>query len=174
MFSSEQDDQITSYTVQKLISAEKQLMQSARTPEDDWRCEKCENVELLLKAIKTSLNKARKNNLSSELSMDSMEFVTSIVCSVKSHDCCNDVCSNCPRRDMLNEVIRHLKSLLEVSYNKWVQRNNIYEKAILCEAGVAVADQFDEIATKHFKLHVYNIFGQYSELKFLEILQTMM
>ena len=105
MFSSEQDDQITSYTVQKLISAEKQLMQSSRTPEDDWRCEKCENVELLLKAIKTSLNKARKNNLSSELSMDSMEFVTSIVCSVKSHDCCNDVCSNCPRRDMLNEVI---------------------------------------------------------------------
>ena len=79
MFSSEQDDQITSYTVQKLISAEKQLMQSARTPEDDWRCEKCENVELLLKAIKTSLNKARKNNLSSELSIDSMEFVTGIV-----------------------------------------------------------------------------------------------
>ena len=97
-----------------------------------------------------------------------MEFVTSIVCSVKSHDCCNDVCSNCPRRDMLNEVILHLKSLPEVTYNKWVQRSNIYEKAILCESGVAVADQFDEIATKYFKLHVYNIFRQYSELKFLK------
>ena len=33
---------------------------------------------------------------------------------------------------------------------------------MLCESGVAVADQFDEIATKHFKLHVYNIFQQYS------------
>ena len=69
---------------------------------------------------------------------------------------------------MLNEVILHLKSLPEVTYNKWVQRSNIYEKAILCESGVAVADQFDEIATKHFKLHVYNIFRQYSELKFLK------
>ena len=69
---------------------------------------------------------------------------------------------------MLNEVILHLKSLPEVTYNKWVQRSNIYEKAILCESGVAVADQFDEIATKHFKLHFYNIFRQYSELKFLK------
>ena len=50
---------------------------------------------------------------------------------------------------MLNEVILHLKSLPEVTYNKWVQRSNIYEKAILCESGVAVADQFDEIDTKH-------------------------
>ena len=89
-----------------------------------------------------------------------MEFITSI-----GHDCHNDVCSNWPRRDMLNEVILHLKSLPEVTYNKWVWRNNIYEKVILCESVVAVADQFDEIATKHFKLHVYNIFWYYSELK---------
>ena len=60
------------------------------------------------------------------------------------------------------------KSWPEVTYNKWVQRNNIYEKAILCESGVAVADQFDEIAIKHFQLHVYNIFRQYSELKFFK------
>ena len=92
-----------------------------------------------------------------------MEFVTSI-----GHDYHNDVCSNWPRRDMLNEVILHLKSLPEVTYNKWVWRNNIYEKVILCESVVAVADQFDEIATKHFKLHVYNIFWQHSELKFLK------
>ena len=92
-----------------------------------------------------------------------MEFITSI-----GHDCHNDVCSNWPRRDMLNEVILHLKSLPEVTYNKWVWRNNIYEKVILCESVVAVADQFDEIATKHFKLHVYNIFWQHSELKFLK------
>ena len=63
---------------------------------------------------------------------------------------------------MLNEVILHLKSLPEVTYNKWNPRNNIYEKAILGESGVVVADQFDEIATKHFKFHVYNIFQQYS------------
>ena len=75
MFNSEHDDEISYYTVQKIISEGKHLLQSARTPEDDCRCEKCENVELLLKAIKTSLNKAGKNNLSSELSIDSMEFV---------------------------------------------------------------------------------------------------
>ena len=140
MFNSEHDDQITYCTVQKIISEEKHLLQSAQTPEDNCRCEKCENVELLLKAIKTSLNKAGKNNLSYELSIDFMEFVTSIVCSVKSHDCCNDVCSKCPRRDMLHEVILHLKSLPKVTYNKWVQINKIYEKAILFESGVAVAD----------------------------------
>ena len=152
MFNSEHDGQITYYVVQKIISEEKHFLQSAQTPEDNCRCEKCENVEVLLKAIKTSLNKAGKNNLSSELSIDSMKFVTSTVCSVKSHDCCNDACSNCERIDMLNEVILHLKSLPEVIYNKWVRRNNIYEKAILCESGVPVAEQFDEIATKHFKV----------------------
>ena len=62
------------------------------------------------------------------------------------------------QEEMLNEVILHLKSLPQVTYNKWVRRNNIYEKVILCESVVAVADQFDEIATKHFKLPVYNIF----------------
>ena len=60
-----------------------------------------------------------------------------------------------------SEAILHLKSLTQVTYNKWVRRGNIYEKAILCESGMAVADQFDEIVTKHFKLHVYNIFWQY-------------
>ena len=69
---------------------------------------------------------------------------------------------------MLNEVIFHLKSLPEVAYNKWVQRNNIYVKAVLCESGVAVAEQFEKVVTKHFKLHVYKIFCQYSELKFLK------
>ena len=59
MFNSEHD-QISYYTVQKIISEGKHLLQSARTPEDDCRCEKCENAELLLKAIKTSLNKAGK------------------------------------------------------------------------------------------------------------------
>ena len=102
IFNSEHDDQITYYTVQKIISEEKHLLQSARTPEDDCRCEKCENAELLLKAIKTSLNKAGNDNLSSELSIGSMESVTSIACSVKCHDCCNDVYSNRPRRGMLN------------------------------------------------------------------------
>ena len=125
MFNSEHYDCITYCTVQKTISEEKLLLQSAWTPEDNCRCEKCENVELLLKAIKTSLNKAGKNNVPFKLAIDSSEFVTSIVCSVKSHDCCKDICSNCPRRDMLNEVILHLKSLPEVTYNKWVQRNNI-------------------------------------------------
>ena len=46
------------------------------------------------------------------------------------------------------------------------KKQHIWE--MLCESGVAVADQFDEIATKHFKLHVYNIFWQHSELKFLK------
>ena len=73
MFNSEHDDQITYYTVQKIISDEKHLLQSAWTPEDDCWCEKCENVELSLKAIETSLlNKVGKNNMSSELSIDSM------------------------------------------------------------------------------------------------------
>ena len=62
MFNSEHDDHITYYTVHKIISEERHLLQSARTPQDDCRCEKCENVELLLKAIKTNLNKAGKKN----------------------------------------------------------------------------------------------------------------
>ena len=50
---SKHDDHITYYTIQKIISEEKYLLQSARTPEDYYWCEKCENVELILKLFCT-------------------------------------------------------------------------------------------------------------------------
>ena len=50
---SKYDDHITYYTIQKIISEEKYLLQSARTPEDYYWCEKCENVELILKLFCT-------------------------------------------------------------------------------------------------------------------------
>ena len=53
MFNSKHDDHITYYTVQKIISEEKYLLQSARIPEDYCWCEKCEKVELILKLFCT-------------------------------------------------------------------------------------------------------------------------
>ena len=57
-------------------------------------------------AIKASLSKANNHNLASMISDDAVDFVSSVVCSVKEYDCCNDSCQNCHGKPMLEEIIQ--------------------------------------------------------------------
>ena len=52
LYSSENELQITYHTIQKIVSEEKHFLSASSTPEDDCRCEKCENLELLLHSVK--------------------------------------------------------------------------------------------------------------------------
>ena len=63
MFNAEYDFEISYHTVQQLVSTEKYFLTANETPDDDCRCEKWENSELLLIAIKASLSKSNKHNL---------------------------------------------------------------------------------------------------------------
>ena len=50
-------EKVSYYGVQQIISNEKHLFKIGESKDDDCRCEKCENVELLLSGIKQSLKK---------------------------------------------------------------------------------------------------------------------
>ena len=50
-------EKVLYYVVQKIINNEKHLFKVGESKDDDCRCEKCDNVELLLSGIKQSLKK---------------------------------------------------------------------------------------------------------------------
>ena len=128
MFKAEHDFEISYHTLQQLISTEKYFPTASETPGDDCRCEKCVNSELLLITFKTSLSKTNNHNLTSMASGDAADFVSSIACSVKEYDCCNDSCQNCPGKAMLEEIIQFLNSSDNITYSKWIQKNSLYQK----------------------------------------------
>ena len=63
---------------------------------------------------------------------DAADFVSSIACSEKECDCCNDSCQNCPGKPMLEEIIQFLNSSDNITYYKWIQENSLYQKAEIC------------------------------------------
>ena len=48
------------------------------------------------------------------------------------------------------------------------EKKNFYQKVEFTESGIVVAETLDEITTKTFKLHVHNIFQQFSELEYFK------
>ena len=50
-------EKVPYYLVQQIIKNDKHLFKIGESKDDDCRCEKCENVELLLSGIKHSLKK---------------------------------------------------------------------------------------------------------------------
>ena len=56
----------------------------------------------------------------------------------------------------------------EVKYARWVRREKRYQKDEVVDSGDDVIVMLKEILTKSFKMHVYNIKPQYSELKHLK------
>ena len=55
LYNSENELQITYHIIQTTVSEQKHFLSASSTPEDDYRCEKCENVELLLHSVKICL-----------------------------------------------------------------------------------------------------------------------
>ena len=160
--------QITFHTIQTFVSEEEHLSASS-TPEEGCRCEKCENVELLLHSVKKCLAKANYHDLAMASASDAIDFVENNVCSIKEFNCCNDVaCTNCIKSTNIKEILQVLQGIDEITYSTWVRKNSFYQKVEFADSGTVVAETLDEITTKTFKLHVYNIFQQFSELKYLK------
>ena len=55
-----ENDKITFYQMCEVIAQEKQILFQGKTPEDDCRCETCENGELFLEAIRSYFMKQNK------------------------------------------------------------------------------------------------------------------
>ena len=63
LYNLENELQITYHTIQTIVSEEKHFLSASSTPEDDCRCEKCENVELLLHSVKKCLAKTNYHDV---------------------------------------------------------------------------------------------------------------
>ena len=68
-------EKVSYYVVQKIIKNENHLFKIGESKDDDCRCEKCENVELLLSGIKQSSKKNGHNKLALTLKIDPEEFI---------------------------------------------------------------------------------------------------
>ena len=75
-----------------------------KTPEEDSRCETCENAELFLQSIKVYFNKEKQKDLVSKLPTYSIELVELGVCSVKSIDCMKGQCDECPGKGVVANI----------------------------------------------------------------------
>ena len=76
LFDKEHDFDVSYYYLQKIIKDEKHILPAKDAKDDDCRCEKCENLELLLVSIKASLLQAGKENLASRITVDPIDYET--------------------------------------------------------------------------------------------------
>ena len=93
------------YVVEQIVKNEKHLFKIGESKDDNCRCEKCENVELLLSGIKRSLKKNGHNDLALTLKTDPEKSILEIVCSIKNYDCCNDNCGQCCNFRNIEDVL---------------------------------------------------------------------
>ena len=70
IFNAEQADKAPYHTAQKIVAETKNIFTNSNMKEDDCRCTKCENLELMLIAIKHSLRKNKQNDLAAKLQAD--------------------------------------------------------------------------------------------------------
>ena len=139
------------YAVQQIIKNEKHLFKIWESKDDDCRCEKCENVELLLSGIKQSLKKNCHNELALTLKSDPEEFIIENVCSIKNYDCCNDNCGHFCNFRNVEDLLIALEGVSEVKYARWVRREKCYHKDEAVDSGDDVIVLLKQILTKSFK-----------------------
>ena len=98
-------EKVSYYAVQQIIKNEKHLFKIGESKDNDCRCEKCENVELLLLGTKQSLKKNGHNKLALTLKTDPEEFILENVCSIQNYDCCNDNCGQCCNFKNIEDIL---------------------------------------------------------------------
>ena len=157
---------LTYYTLQKIVSEQKHFIYAGKTAEDDCRCEKCENNELLLTTVKKKLASNQMQHFAEMVKIDAASFVESLICSIKNYGCCRGNCKGCVGLVEYQELFGYIKTLEEIQYCKWVCEENKWAKVNIIDTGLEFADVFVEIYKSDYKLYVYNIRFQHSGLKY--------
>ena len=88
MFNSDQNKNASYHTLRQVVAETKNIFTSNNMKDDDCRCSKCENLELVLNAIKNALIKNKQKDHGINLKIDADSFMGSIVCSVKNQEWC--------------------------------------------------------------------------------------
>ena len=160
------NDKITFYQMREVIAQEKQILFQGKTLEDDCRCETCENGELFLEAIRSYFMKQKQKNLIKDLPMDPLEFVQLGVCSFKSYECMNGLCNACPGSAPIAEISENLEKVESLTFYKWTTKNKVVCKiSDEISREEAASKLVKLISGEKLRLHRYNIYRQYAELK---------
>ena len=93
-------DGISYYFLRSTVKAEKPIFKVSDTAEDDCRCEKCKNLELLLIGIRRAIHKKNKD-LAKSIHINPETFIAQLVCSAKNFKCCNQECLECPEKGLV-------------------------------------------------------------------------
>ena len=169
LYNEENDDEITYHQIREIVAGENHLVVQGKTPEDDCRCETCENGELFLEAVKRYFTKEKQKGLVHNLPTDPMELVELGVCSVKQIQCMRGECEECPGKVVIANICEELENAESLTYYRWVTRKKnvckIQEEVSGEEASILLAEIVDG---KKMRMHKYNIYRQFSELKWLK------
>ena len=152
----------------EVIAQENQILFQGKTPEDDCRCETCENGEFFLEAIRSYFMKQKQKNLIKDLPMDLLEFGQLGVCSFKSYECMNGLCNVIPGSAHIAEISENLEKVESLTFQKWTTKNKVVCKISDEISGEEAASKLVElISGEKLRLHRY-ISRQYVELKWLK------
>ena len=99
--------------------------------------------------------------------VDAQKFIEKTVCSIKNDVCCSGQCSECPGLEYYEVVWKSLSEIPEIMYHQWDKTEKNYQKVELVDSGADVVE-YVKNDIPSIRTHVYNIYRQHSELKFLK------
>ena len=159
----------TYYQMHSTIAKERHLILQHKTPSDDCRCETCENATLLLSAVKLNLTKLGKTELAAALLEDPIELMNSSVCTVKDFKCISGQCAQCPGSSLTHDIGKAISNTQAISYYRWETTDKHMKKVQKVGSGEYVVELLNEfVFGEKFRRHCYNIYRQFSELKFMK------
>ena len=98
-----------------------------------------------------------------------MEVVELGVCSIKNLLCMKGECDECVGSKTVDKVCEAIENCNLISFVKWTSANNRVKQVTQQASGEEVGEMFHEMAHgKKMRMHKYNMYRQYSELKFLK------
>ena len=86
------------------------------------------------------------------------------VCSVKNQDCCEGNCLTYVQNDNLNKILSILSEIEGITYWQWIREKECYVKREFFDKVAEVVTLFKELSNLQFRLHIYNICRQFSEI----------
>lgn len=141
------------------------MPKTGESKDDNCRCKKCKNIELLLLGVKYSLKRNDHDDLALKTKTEPEEIIQENVCSMKNYYCCNDSCEHHSNTNNIRDALDVLEDANEMRYARWVWRDNRYYKNKVVDTRKDVTELLNDVLIKSFKIHVYNIHCQCSELK---------
>lgn len=73
------------------------------------------------------------------------------------NECCNDSCEHCSNSNNISDTLDVIDDLDELRYARWIWKDNRYYKGEVVDTGKDVTKLLNDVLTKFFKIHVYNI-----------------